>query len=61
MVVNLDCAVVKTGQDPWFRRIEIRSFDSVRPGEFPLLVSESSAEDKGEEGSIAYVDIEEHF
>ena len=50
MVVDVDCAVVETGQDPWLCRVEIHSFDAVRPGEqFPLLASGSLAGGEGDE------------
>ena len=51
MVVDVDCAVVETGQDPWLGRVEIHSFYAVRPGEkFPLFTAGSSAEAKRDEG-----------
>ena len=40
VVVDVNGAVVETGQDPWFRGMEIYSFDAIRPGEkLPLLAS----------------------
>jgi hypothetical protein len=52
VVVDVDCAVVETGQDPWFCGVEIYSFYTVRPGEkFPLFASGQSAGEKREEDS----------
>jgi hypothetical protein len=50
VVVDVDCAVVKTSQDPCFRGVEIYSFYAIRPGEkFPLSASGLLAEGKRDE------------
>jgi len=51
VVIDVDCAVVETGQDPRFCGVEIYSFDAIRPGEeFPLSTSVSLVENEGDLG-----------
>jgi hypothetical protein len=59
MVVDVDGAVVETGEEPWLGRVEVDAFDAVRPLEkFPLISLISSFVIITSDNT--YVDLEKH-